>query len=224
MIPLFSWCPFELLGTNPRQALHFSMDTNGACCVGVFPFPAVSVANIAVGSVLCIPGRDARWNDLSRRSENSAAKEELLLLCSHPPALLGEDPGPGAQDSARGGSCMNRSAHCHVPPASWWKAETAVRQLCHGNVIFILLEMPSGCPPEIVLGQVWKCCLVCQVYPCLWQLYSPQHGKRFLKTSVLTGILIHTCSIHLQQIQDLLQVPRYSLPTSNSDYVEDCHW
>lgn len=83
--------------------------------------------------------------------------------------------------------------------------------------------MPSGCPPEIVLGQFWECCLVCQVCPCLWQLYSPQHAKRFLKTTGLTGILIYSCNTHLQQIQDLLQVPSYSLPTNNSDFVEDPH-
>lgn len=224
MIPLFSWCPFQLLGTNPRTAPALFHGHKLSLLHRCSPLPSSFCCQYCSGSVLCIPGRDARWNDFSRKSGNSSAKEELLLLCSHPSALVGDEPGQGAEILPEGGSCMNRSAHCPGPPASRWEAEGAVKRLCHGNVIFILLEMPSGCPPENVLGQVWKCCLVCQVYSCLWQLYSPQHDKRFLKTSVLTGILIYTCSIHLQQIQDLLQVPRYSLPTSNSDFVEDHHW
>lgn len=178
---------------------------------------------------LCIPGRDAcgmicpenQRTPLQRKSSSFFAHAHLPLMT----------PGRWAWVKSTGscprwGSCMNRYAHCHVSLASWKKApaEGAVKQFCHSNIIFILLEMPSGYHPEIVRGQVWKCCLVCQVCPCLWQQYSPQHGKRFLKTTVLTGILIYSCSTHLQQIQDLLQVPSYSLPTSNSDFVEHPHW
>lgn len=159
-------------------------------------------------------------NDLSRKSQNSTPKEELLLLCPCPSPLsdfwetsLGKEhrilpEGRLMHEQICTLSCitcMNRYAHCHVL-VSWQKAsaEGAVKQFCHGNIILILLEMPSGCPLEIVLGQVWKCCLVCQVHPCLWQLYFPWHGKRFLKTTVPTGILIYSCSTHLKQIQDLL--------------------
>lgn len=43
---------------------------------------------------------------------------------------------------------------------------------------------------------------------------------RFLKTTVLTGLLLYSCSTHLQQIQDFLQVPSCALPTNNSDFLE----
>lgn len=88
MIPLFSWCPFELLGTNPRKAPALFHGHQSSLLCGCFPLPRSFCCS-------CCSGKRARsafqagmiWNDLSRKSENSTPKEELLLLCSCPSPL-----------------------------------------------------------------------------------------------------------------------------------------
>lgn len=179
MIPLFSWCPFEVLETSLRKASALFHEHKTSLLHWCFHFYTSyhcrHCSGKACSCLLCIPGRDAcrtispgnQRTPLQRNRFSSFAQAHLPLLTPGRWAWV-----KSARFCLKRGSCMNRYEHQTVSLPCRYKAsvENVVKYFCQGNfisVFFILLEMLSY-PFEILLGQVLKSCSVGQGYPCMW--------------------------------------------------------